>query len=120
MIDETFLAAILAQDAEQCVGRGSRGVHWTPRRKATLVSAIEAGKIDPQQAQCRFGLSEEELQSWIAAIETNGIPGLRVTRYQIYRDNPLSRGRRCQLSQDAQSLGTLIGERPITRELIRQ
>lgn len=117
MIDETFLASILAQEDEQFEGRGSRGVHWTARRKATLIFAIDAGKIDPQQARCRFGLSEEELQSWIVAIETNGIPGLRVTRPQIYRDNPLPRGSRCQPSQSQRAF---IDERPITRELARR
>jgi hypothetical protein len=118
MIDETFLTSLLAQGAEPFGGRPPLRVHWTPRRKATLVFAIKVGKIDRRLAQTRFGLSEEELEGWIAAIETNGIPGLRVTRYQIYRDNPLPRESRCQLSQSVMSLSTLSGPaRPIMREI---
>lgn len=98
MIDETFLAFLTAQGGEQFQGRPSIRVYWTPRRKATLVFAIKAGKIAADQMRSRFGLSEEELQGWIAAIETNGVPGLRVTRIQIYRDNPLPRGNRYQPS----------------------
>jgi hypothetical protein len=31
-------------------------------------------------------LSLEELAAWEAALDQNGIPGLRATRLQIYRD----------------------------------
>ena len=102
MIDEAFLTFLSVHDAGQFEGRPSNNVYWTPRRKATLVFAIKAGKIDSQQARSRFRLSKEELQSWTAAIETNGVPGLRVTRYQIYRDNPLPLGRRRPPSLNAQ------------------
>jgi Protein of unknown function (DUF1153) len=38
---------------------------------------------------CRYyALSVEEFVPWQRAIETHGIPGLRVTRLQIYRDAP--------------------------------
>jgi hypothetical protein len=64
------------------------GVHWTPSRKAALVEAIAAGKISLEEAQRRFRLSDEEFSCWVAALEKNGTPGLRATRFQIYRDNP--------------------------------
>jgi|SRR5579863_2872061 len=97
MIDEAFLAFITAREAEQFKGRHTIRVYWTSRRKATLVSAIALGKVDADQARSRFGLSEEELRSWIAAIKQNGVPGLRITRYQIYRDNPLPQSGPCQM-----------------------
>jgi transposase-like protein len=61
---------------------------WTPRRKAALVEAIGSRKISTDEAQQRFGLSREELYSWIASLKRYGTPGLRATRYQIYRDYP--------------------------------
>jgi hypothetical protein len=33
-------------------------------------------------------LSVEEFAAWQRAIEAHGVAGLRVTRLQIYRDNP--------------------------------
>ncbi len=61
---------------------------WTPRRKAPLVEAISGGKISIEEARQRFGLSREELHSWVASLKRYGTPGLRATRYQIYRDYP--------------------------------
>jgi len=61
---------------------------WTPRRKAALVEAINSRKISIEEARWRFGLSHEELHSWVASLERYGTPGLRATRYQIYRDYP--------------------------------
>jgi len=45
---------------------------WVTRRKAVIVSV-------------------EEFLAWQCATDTHGVPGLRVTRLQIYRDNPPSR-----------------------------
>jgi transposase-like protein len=61
---------------------------WTPRRKAALVEAINSRKISFREAQQRFGLSREELHRWVASLKRYGTPGLRATRYQIYRDYP--------------------------------
>ncbi len=64
---------------------------WSCRRKAAVVIAIRAGVLDRQEACERYMLSLEELVAWEAALDQNGIPGLRVTRLQIYRDAPLRR-----------------------------
>ena len=57
---------------------------WVTRRKAVIVISLEEG--------CRrYELSVEEFLAWQRAIDTYGVPGLRVTRLQIYRDNPPSR-----------------------------
>jgi len=62
---------------------------WSCRRKAAVVVAIRAGVAGRQEACERYMLSLEELAAWEAAFDRNGIPGLRVTRLQIYRNAPL-------------------------------
>lgn len=59
---------------------------WVVRRKAVVVQAVRAGTISLQEACRRYNLSVEEFLAWQRAIERHGIPGLRVTRLQIYRD----------------------------------
>lgn len=58
---------------------------WSSRRKAAIVTAIRAGVLNRQEACARYRLSLEELAAWETALDQNGIPGLRVTRLQIYR-----------------------------------
>jgi Protein of unknown function (DUF1153) len=58
---------------------------WSPRRKAEVVDAVRDGAISFADACLRYQLSTEEFVSWQRAIEANGVPGLRVTRVQIYR-----------------------------------
>ena len=62
---------------------------WSCRRKAAVVVAVRAGVLRRQEACERYMLSLEELAAWEDALDRNGIPGLRVTRLQIYRDAPL-------------------------------
>lgn len=59
---------------------------WVVRRKAVVVQAVRNGVISLQEACRRYNLSIEEFLAWQRAIERYGIPGLRVTRLQIYRD----------------------------------
>jgi Protein of unknown function (DUF1153) len=59
---------------------------WSCRRKAAVVIAIRAGVLSSQEACKRYRLSLEELGAWEAALDRSGIPGLRVTRLQIYRN----------------------------------
>jgi len=64
---------------------------WVTRRKAVIVNAVRTGAISLEEACQRYELSVEEFFAWQRAIDTHGVPGLRVTRLQIYRDNPPSR-----------------------------
>jgi Protein of unknown function (DUF1153) len=64
---------------------------WVTRRKAVIVNAVRTGVISLEEVCCRYELSVEEFLAWECAIDTHGVPGLRVTRLQIYRDNPPSR-----------------------------
>ena len=59
---------------------------WVVRRKAIVVHAVRDGAISLQEACRRYRLSVEEFLAWQRAIERYGIPGLRATRLQIYRD----------------------------------
>ena len=64
---------------------------WVVRRKAVVVQAVRNGTITLQEACRRYRLSVEEFLAWQRAIERYGIPGLRVTRLQIYRDTDEAR-----------------------------
>ena len=64
---------------------------WVTRRKAVIVNAVRTGVISLEEVCRRYELSAEEFLAWECAIDTHGVPGLRVTRLQIYRDKPPSR-----------------------------
>ena len=64
---------------------------WVTRRKAVIVNAVRIGLISREEVCRRYELSVEEFLAWQRAIDTHGVPGLRATRLQIYRDNPSSR-----------------------------
>ena len=64
---------------------------WVTRRKAVIVNAVRTGVISLEEVCRRYELSVEEFLAWQRAIDTHGVPGLRVTRPQIDRDNPSSR-----------------------------
>lgn len=59
---------------------------WVVRRKAVVVAAVRNGVLTLQEACQRYHLSVEEFLAWQRAIDAHGVPGLRVTRLQIYRD----------------------------------
>ena len=59
---------------------------WVIRRKALVVSAVRGGLISLDEACRRYVLSVEEFLSWQRAIDKHGLPGLRTTRLQLYRD----------------------------------
>jgi hypothetical protein len=58
---------------------------WVVRRKAEVIAAIRGDLISRADACTRYRISEEELRLWERAIDCAGIPGLRVTRVQVYR-----------------------------------
>jgi Protein of unknown function (DUF1153) len=59
---------------------------WVVSRKAAVVHAVRDGSISLQEACQRYTLSIEEFLAWERAVDRYGIPGLRATRMQIYRD----------------------------------
>ncbi len=58
---------------------------WVARRKAEVLAAIRGGLLERAEARQRYSISDEELALWERAVDCAGVPGLRVTRVQIYR-----------------------------------
>lgn len=58
---------------------------WVIRRKAAVVAAVRRGVLSLEDACKRYRLSVEEFTSWQRLIERHGLPGLRTTRLQDYR-----------------------------------
>ena len=50
---------------------------WSAREKAAVVLAVRNGTLRLSDAYDRYMLSEEELSSWEAAFDEEGIAGLR-------------------------------------------
>jgi hypothetical protein len=65
---------------------------WTARRKAAVIAAVRAGWLPVEDVCQLYNLSVDELLAWERDIDRNGLPGLRVTRYQIYRDTDARKG----------------------------
>ena len=59
---------------------------WVPRRKAEVVAVVCGGLLSLDAACSRYTLSVEEFMSWRRDVDKHGIPGLRATRVQLYRD----------------------------------
>jgi hypothetical protein len=59
---------------------------WVPRRKAEVVAAVNGGLLTAEEACQRYDLSLEEFVGWQRAVDRAGLPGLRVTRTQHYRE----------------------------------
>jgi transposase-like protein len=58
---------------------------WTARRKASIVEAVLSGMITIEEVCRRYGLSVDEFLSWHNAMQSHGVPGLRITKLQNYR-----------------------------------
>lgn len=64
---------------------------WVCRRKAQVVAAIEGGLLSADEACVRYRMCPEELANWQRLFERAGVPGLRTTRIQRYRERFLDR-----------------------------
>jgi hypothetical protein len=54
-------------------------------RKAAVVRAVLCGLIARAEALERYGLSDDEFDSWLRAVQAHGPAGLRATAVQKYR-----------------------------------
>jgi len=63
-----------------------QSTRWVPRRKAEVIAAVEGGLLSLVEACERYNLTLEEFASWQRSIERAGLPGLRATQVQRYRD----------------------------------
>ena len=59
---------------------------WTVRRKAAVVEAVRGGWLPIEDVCQLYNISVDEFLAWERDIDRYGLHGLRVTRYQIYRD----------------------------------
>jgi hypothetical protein len=59
---------------------------WVIRRKAEVVAAVRGGLLSIEDACERYRLTLDEFLSWQRSIDRHGLPGLRTTRLQEYRD----------------------------------
>ena len=67
---------------------------WVARRKAEVVSAVQAGLLSIEAARQRYNLSGEEFEAWQSAIRKHGVSGLRVTQIQAIKRRDLEHCRR--------------------------
>lgn len=58
---------------------------WVASRKEIVVNAVQHGLIARDEALRRYGLSDEEFDSWCEAITTHGRRALKVTALQRFR-----------------------------------
>ena len=59
---------------------------WVIRRKAELVAAVRGGLLTLEEACERYTLTVDEFLSWQRTLDRHGLPGLRATRVQDYRE----------------------------------
>jgi hypothetical protein len=64
---------------------------WTVRRKAAVVEAVRGGWVPVEEVCSLYKLSVDEFLAWERDIDRYGVPGLRATRYQIYRQTEARR-----------------------------
>ncbi|MEM9798264.1 MAG: DUF1153 domain-containing protein [Pseudomonadota bacterium] len=60
---------------------------WVARRKAAVVMGVQSGLISLDEAIERYGLSEEEYDSWLVAVSAHGTDGLKTTLLQHFRQS---------------------------------
>src|SRR5947207_7781840 len=58
---------------------------WTVRRKAAVIQAVRGGWVPIEEIVRLYNLSIDEFLAWERDVDRYGVPGLRTTRYQIYR-----------------------------------
>ncbi|MEM8582071.1 MAG: DUF1153 domain-containing protein [Pseudomonadota bacterium] len=58
---------------------------WVASRKAAVVKGVASGLISRKNACELYGISEEELASWIEAVDKYGLKALKTTHLQEYR-----------------------------------
>ncbi|PRY26656.1 uncharacterized protein DUF1153 [Aliiruegeria haliotis] len=61
---------------------------WVASRKAAVVKAVTGGLITIDEAKTKYGLSEEEFDSWRMAVNLHGEVALKSTCLQKYRTPP--------------------------------
>ncbi len=84
--DDAEMASLVTPETEALPPVDTK--RWVIRRKAQIVNAVRNGVVSVDEACRRYKLSIEDFVSWQKAIEAHGLPGLRATRIQDYRESP--------------------------------
>ncbi len=58
---------------------------WVASRKAVVVRGVLYGLITTSEAKTRYGICDEEFNSWVAAVAEYGDDALKVTTIKKYR-----------------------------------
>jgi hypothetical protein len=58
---------------------------WVASRKAAVVRGVLYGLITQSEALRKYGLSDEEFTSWVAAVADHGEDALKATTLKKYR-----------------------------------
>jgi hypothetical protein len=58
---------------------------WVASRKAAVVAGVVSGLVTREWALATYGLSGEELDSWVDLSRSHGANGLRATALKRYR-----------------------------------
>ncbi len=58
---------------------------WVASRKAAVVRGVLYGLITQSDALRKYGLSDEEFKSWVAAVADHGEDALKATALKKYR-----------------------------------
>ncbi len=57
---------------------------WVASRKAIVVRGVLYGLISLSDAKSRYGLSDEEFNSWVSAVAEHGMDALKATALKKY------------------------------------
>ena len=60
-------------------------VRWVASRKAAVVKAVRHGLVPKAEILDRYGISGEELESWMDAVDRHGEAALKATAIRRYR-----------------------------------
>lgn len=66
---------------------------WVIGRKALVIAAVDAQLLTLEEVYERYRVSEKEFSDWKKMVARHGVPGLRVTKDQMYRKVPQSAGK---------------------------
>ena len=58
---------------------------WVASRKIVVVRGVLYGLITLSEAKKRYGISDEEFNTWVAAVAEHGVEALKVTALKKYR-----------------------------------
>jgi hypothetical protein len=60
-------------------------VRWVASRKAAVVKAVRHGLVPRAEVLERYGISGEELDGWVEAVDRHGEAALKATALSRYR-----------------------------------